>query len=60
MLMGLWFIAASLYYGVVLISTEMLNSSHNVCSSNTELNVSSNANQYEEECSLHKCRYDAI
>ncbi len=49
MVMGLWFIAAVLYYGVVLISTELLNSSANVCQ-HIEKHYG------EDVCSVKKCR----
>ena len=59
--LSLWFIAANMYYGVVLISTELLNSSSDTCGGSVDslvgVNGSQNAYDEEVECSLHKCRY---
>ena len=60
----LWFVAANMYYGVVLISTELLNSSSDTCggavSGLSSPNVTTGGAYDEEvECSLHKCRYSA-
>ena len=50
----LWFVAASTYYGVVLLSTEMLNSSRDACVASDD--VTGEGGGYEEkECSLHIC-----
>ena len=58
----LWFVAANMYYGVVLISTELLNSSTDTCSSGGGGSGAMTSGDYDEEveCSLHKCRYDSI
>ena len=61
----LWFVAANMYYGVVLISTELLNSSSDTCggavSGLSSPNVTTGGAYDEEvECSLHKCRYSAL
>ena len=49
----MWFVAANMYYGVVLLSTELLNSSADTCGGAAE----GTTEAYEEvECSLHKCR----
>ena len=61
----LWFVAANMYYGVVLISTELLNSSSDTCGADSGAawagapNGTSRAafNEEEVECSLHKCRF---
>ena len=57
----LWFVAANMYYGVVLISTELLNSSTDTCGgsggggSGAAMTTSGDYDE-EVECSLHKCR----
>ena len=55
----LWFVAANMYYGVVLISTELLNSSTDTCGGSGAAMTSGDYDE-EVECSLHKCRYDSI
>ena len=54
----LWFVAANMYYGVVLISTELLNSSTDTCGSGGGSSGAMTSGDYDEEveCSLHKCR----
>ena len=51
----LWFVAANMYYGVVLISTELLNSSTDTCGGSGMAMTSGDYDE-EVECSLHKCR----
>ena len=54
----LWFVAAGIYYGVVLISTELLNSSRNVCPViGVTVRGQLDAAVEEEQCSIHTCRY---
>ena len=50
----LWFVAASTYYGVVLLSTELLNSSGGVCLANGESPIDGVPG--EIECSVHTCK----
>ena len=50
----LWFVAAATYYGVVLLSTELLNSSEGVCESVAD--SAKSTPEKETECSLHTCR----
>lgn len=51
----LWFVAASTYYGIVLLSTELLNSSRGVCLPTGNSPVDGLPGD-EEECSFHKCQ----
>lgn len=55
----LWFVAASGYYGVVLMSTELLNSNKDYCghfelphSKNMFQNLITNSSAYTDTCSL--------
>ena len=55
----LWFVAASGYYGVVLMSTELLNSNKDYCghfelphSQNIFQDVINNSSAYKDTCSL--------
>ena len=48
----LWFVAAATYYGIVLVSTELLNSSEGVCQA---AGVKKEEKFEESECSLHQC-----
>jgi hypothetical protein len=53
----LWFVAAATYYGVVLLSTELLNSSEDVCQAKpAEAELPGTEKTGETECSLHQCR----
>jgi hypothetical protein len=53
----LWFVAAATYYGVVLLSTELLNSSEDVCQAKpAEAELAGTEKTGETECSLHQCR----
>ncbi len=61
----LWFVAASTYYGLVLMSTEMLNSSRDACGggrSNKQHSFKEGSEEEEAEmeeeveCSVHICR----
>ena len=61
----LWFVAAATYYGVVLLSTELLNSSEGVCQAAESSAVDDGGEgknvsfvETETECSLHQCRFD--
>ncbi len=58
----LWFVAASTYYGIVLLSTELLNSDKNVCPTAAAANASRMAviKEEEQECSVHTCRWDLV
>ncbi len=54
----LWFVAGTNYYGVVLLSAELLNSSQNICQANpVEGEVPRTEKIEETECSLHQCRW---
>lgn len=50
----LWFVAASSYYGVVLLSTELLNSNEGVCLASGESTIDGLPG--ESECSAHQCQ----
>ena len=50
----LWFVGAGTYYGTVLLSTELLNSSENVCLATGESPIDGLPG--EEECSAHVCQ----
>jgi hypothetical protein len=53
----LWFVAGTNYYGVVLLSAELLNSSQNICQANPVEGELPRTEKVEEtECSLHQCR----
>jgi hypothetical protein len=53
----LWFVAAATYYGIVLVSTELLNSSEGVCQTSGVEGAAKPEKAEESECSLHQCRY---
>lgn len=55
MVFFLWFVAAFSYYGVVLLSTELFNSSHDTCAADGASTIDGIPG--EEECSVHVCRY---
>eukprot|EP00095_Tigriopus_kingsejongensis_P011644 maker-scaffold564_size136232-snap-gene-0.31 protein:Tk11644 transcript:maker-scaffold564_size136232-snap-gene-0.31-mRNA-1 annotation:"synaptic vesicle 2-related protein" len=54
MVFFLWFVAAFSYYGVVLLSTELLNSSRDTCASSGESPIDGIPG--ERECSVHVCQ----
>lgn len=54
MVFFLWFVAASTYYGVVLLSTELLNSSRDTCRADGRASI--DGVRGEQECSVHTCR----
>ena len=51
----LWFVAAATYYGIVLVSTELLNSSGGVCQATDNEGQPKTSMSVESECSLHRC-----
>jgi len=50
----LWFVGAGTYYGAVLMSTELLNSSEGICLASGESTIDGLPG--EEECSAHVCQ----
>lgn len=54
MVFFMWFVAATTYYGVVLLSTELLDSSKDTCSASGEASIDGVPG--EQECSVHTCR----
>ncbi len=52
----LWFVAAASYYGFVLLSTEMLDSTKHRCSSVVGGQSATMEELEETECSMHICR----
>ena len=54
MVFFLWFVAAFSYYGIVLMSTELLNSSKDTCAASGEPPIDGVPG--ESECSVHTCR----
>ena len=50
----IWFVAAGAYYGVVLLSTELLNSNEGVCLASGESPIDGLPG--ESECSAHVCQ----
>lgn len=54
MVFFMWFVAAATYYGVVLLSTELLDSSKDTCAADREASIDGVPG--EQECSVHTCR----
>ena len=50
----MWFVGAGTYYGAVLMSTELLNSSEGICQASGESPIDGLTG--EEECSAHVCQ----
>ena len=51
----LWFVGAGTYYGAVLFSTELLNSSEGICLVSGKSPIDGLPG--ETECSAHVCQY---